>query len=318
MALPRFDVLLPETLQSACALLDEYSEEGVAIMAGGTDLLVDIRRPIIPAHLPRCHGCDQKTGKPIAILEKTPKYIISIARVPELKGISEVGKDRISIGSLTTITEICESSIIRKYLTALAEGGDNLGSPLVRNRGTIGGNICNARPAADALVPSIALNGELELVSAKNIRQIPIEDFIIGPGKTTINKGEILTKIFFTVKQENTGSSTIKLANRKALEISVVNVASLLTLDQKNEKIKDVKIVMGAVGPTPLIARKSADYLVGKKPSEANFMKAGEIAAGECKPITDHRGSALYRMEMVRVLVRKTLTNSLNYILRNN
>jgi len=306
MSLPRVEVFQPQTVEEAFATMGKYPAEDTAILAGGTDILVNIKRPIIPAHLPRCSGCSPRTGKPIAAVENPPKYLIALSRIDGLKGIWEEEGGSIFIGSMTTITEICKSKLIRNELTALADGGDNLGSPLVRNRGTIGGNICNARPAADLLVPAYALKGELELVSAAGKRIIAVEDFVKAPGKTTIGIGEILQGIRFKSIGKKGGSSAVKLANRKALEISLVNAASVIVLNDDG-KISEVRIAMGAVGPTPIIAQKAMEYLVGKKPVKAEFVKAGQIAAAECRPITDHRGTAIYRVEMVKVLVRRTL-----------
>jgi carbon-monoxide dehydrogenase medium subunit len=116
-----------------------------------------------------------------------------------------------------------------------------------------------------------------------------------------------LSRIIFPQSAVNTSSSALKLANRKALEIAVVNTASMLSLDAKKRKIQSAHIALGAVGPAPILALKAADYLIGKEPSESNFLKAGEIATSECRPITDHRGSAIYRMEMVKLLVKRTL-----------
>jgi carbon-monoxide dehydrogenase medium subunit len=309
--LPRFDVLQPESVKEACELLDRYASEGVAVLAGGTDILVDIRRPIIPAHLPRCKGCNPKTGMPLKSQEKAPAYLVALSRIPGLSGITEEENGDIVIGPMTTITEICNSKLIRDKLTALAEGGDNLGSPLVRNRGTLGGNICNARPAADALLPSVALNAQCVLQSIQDTRKVPVEEFVVAPGETVLEKGEILTKIVFPSLPEHSGSSCIKLANRKALEIAVVNVASVVTLDDKG-KIVGARIALGSVAPTPVVAKKAGDYLKGKEQAAAVFDEAGKIAANECRPITDHRGSAIYRVDMAHVLVSKILSRSVS------
>lgn len=299
----------PQTLDEACELLARHAPEGAAALAGGTDLLVDIRLPIIPQHLPRCQGCDPKTGLPQKALEKTPPCLIALSRIPELRGITMLPGGEIAIGAMTTITEVCESALVRQRLTALAEGGEHLGSPLVRNRGTLGGNICNARPAADGLIPALALAAKLELRSVRGARTVSIENFVTGPGKTVREADEILSRIVFPAYDGKTGSACIKLANRKALEIAVVNVATVLTLNSGG-KIAAARIAMGAVGPTPILAIKAGKFLRGKEPMRENFEKAGKIAAGECKPITDHRGSALYRVEMVPVLVRRTLSLS--------
>lgn len=303
---PLFDVLQPRSLDEACQLLKEHASQGVAVLAGGTDLLVDLRRPIIPEYLPRCKGCDPQTGLPRMALSNPPAYLIALSCISELKGITASKNGEIAIGAMTTIAEICRSLQIRKKLNALAEGGDHLGSPLVRNRGTLGGNICNARPAADALLPSLVLGCRLELRSSRGLRTVPIEEFVTGPGETVRKADEILAKVIYPAGNEKTGSSFIKLANRKALEIAVINVASLLTLDDKGN-IANARIALGAVASTPLLAGKAAEFLKGKKPTRENFSKAGQIAVGECRPISDHRGSAAYRLEMVPILVRRTL-----------
>ena len=217
--LPRFDVLQPGSIEEACELLDRYAPEGAAVLAGGTDILVDMRRPIIPAHLPRCKGCDPKTGMPFKSQEKAPAYLVALSRIPGLSGISEEENGDIVIGPMTTITEICLSKQIRDKLTALAEGGDHLGSPLVRNRGTLGGNICNARPAADALLPSVVLNAKCVIQSTRGTRTVALEEFVVAPGETVLKKGEILAKIVFPAVTERTGSSCIKLAFRQAAAI---------------------------------------------------------------------------------------------------
>jgi carbon-monoxide dehydrogenase medium subunit len=312
--LPRFDVLQPSTLGEACDLLLRFDSEGVAVLAGGTDLLVDIRVPIIPEHLPRCKGCDLETGKPQRAVENPPAYVIALSQIPELRGIEETPDGDIIVGAMTTIADLCKSTLIREKLRALAEGGDHLGSPLVRNRGTIGGNICNARPAADTLVPSYALNAELELVSSQGSRRVKVADFVIGPGRTDRRRGEILTKIIFAPPGPNSGSSFRKLANRKALEISVVNAASMVVLGDDGN-ITDARIALGAVAPTPILAKKAAQSLVGMKPSTDLFVQAGEIAASECHPISDHRGSKPYRVDMVKILVRRTLERAVPEIL---
>ena len=307
--LPQFDLLQPKTIAEACDLLARQAPKGAAILAGGTDILVYIRLPIIPQHLPRCKGCDPKTGLLLKLLDR-PSCLIALSRIPDLRKIEELPDGRISIGAMASITDLGYSPLLRSKLTALAEGADNLGSPLVRNRGTLGGNICNARPAADAFVPAVALGANLELMSARGTRQVPADEFATGPGKTVRQADEILTRIIFPAQSGKTGSACLKLANRKALEIGVVNVAAVLTLTDKGQ-IADVRIALGAVAPTPILAKKATDFLKGKKPTEDNFEKAGKISAGECKPITDHRGSALYRVEMVPILVNRALSQSL-------
>ena len=311
--LPKFEIFRPDTVEEACRLMSEYADKRIVIVAGGTDILVDIRRKIIPTHLPRCKGCATRIIEPV----EPPSFLVSLSKIEQLGQIMEYDSGDIHIGPLVTITELAESPLVREKLPALADGADNLGSPLVRNRGTIGGNVCNARPAADTLIPSSALNCELTLTSAKGERKVGINDFILGPGKTICQLDEILTDIKFPAFPQKSSSACIKVANRKSLEISVVNVASVLTLDDSGKMVYS-RISMGAVGPKPMLAVKTAEFLREKTPSEKIFTEAGNIASTECKPINDHRGGAEYRLEMVRVLVRRTLKKALDRILNFN
>jgi carbon-monoxide dehydrogenase medium subunit len=163
------------------------------------------------------------------------------------------------------------------------------------------------------VIPSYALGARLELVSPKGTRTVDIQDFITGPGKTICGKDEILTKVLFPGYADRSGSCCIKISNRNALEIAVVNVASVIALDEAG-KIADARISLGAVAPTPVLTPRTAEMLIGKKPETALFEKAAEIAASECKPISDHRGTKPYRVDMVKVLVRRTLQGTLENI----
>jgi len=333
MILPRFDVLVPNTVEEACAMLAEHADEGARILAGGTDILVDLRRPIIPQHVPRCDGCPtHPQGQVLTTIEcrpsdadplmdaggslraalkepchEAPAYLVSLHKLDKLKGIETSGNGRLKIGALTTITEIERHADIRKNWTALAEGADNLGSPLVRNRGTIGGNIANARPAADTAIPTIALGGKITLKSPSGERQVAAEEFATGPGQSVMEQDEILTRVSFPAPAPHSGSAYYKLANRKALEISMVGVAVWMALEKSGGPIKDVRVALGAVGPTPILAQSVRDVLIGNIPDDETIVKAARAAAGDARPIDDHRGSAWYRVQMVETLALRLL-----------
>jgi carbon-monoxide dehydrogenase medium subunit len=260
-------------------MLAKHADQGVRVLAGGTDLLVDLRRPIVPQHVPRCDGCatHQKGGilttvecvpfgqDPLmsgsgplrASLQDSdqvpPMFLVSLHKVKQLRGIESLANGGLRVGALTTITDIERSREVREGWTALAEGADNLGSPLVRNRGTIGGNIANARPAADMAIPTIALNGELTLQGPTGSRTVPAEDFATAPGASIMKGDEILTGIHFPPSRPHSGSAYYKLANRKALEISTVGVAVWLALEKSDGPVADVRVTLGAVGPTRLM-----------------------------------------------------------------
>jgi carbon-monoxide dehydrogenase medium subunit len=340
MLLPRFDVLVPETTEEACAMLADHADDGVRILAGGTDLLVDLRRPIIPHHVPRCDGCpthpkgqiattiecEPPESEPLmspdgsirAKLEDpksaAPAFLVSLHKIKRLKGIELLPDGGLRIGALTTISEIERSSEIRKGWTALTHGADNLGSPLVRNRGTLGGNIANARPAADTVIPTIALGGKLTLQSSSGTRTVEAKDFPRGPGLSILEPGEILTEIHFPEPSPHSGSAYYKLANRKALEISTVGVAVWLALEKPGGSVKDIRVALGAVGPTPILAESVGKVLISKVPNEDLIEQAAKAAAGDARPIDDHRGSAWYRVQMVEQLTLRLLKEVLKRI----
>lgn len=337
MRLPRFDVLVPNSIEEACEYLISHQKDGVKVLGGGTDLLVDLREQIIPQHVPRCDGCSSHPGGKVsstidcdfwssepqmssggtvrAFATKTnkpaPKFLVSLHKIKTLKGIEHLDDGRLQIGAFTTIREIERSQMVRDNWPALSHGADNLGSPLVRNRGTVGGNIVNARPAADTVIPIIALGGILTLHSASGTRTVPAVEFPTGPGASVIQPGEILTNVLLPTPLPHSGSAYYKLANRKALEISTVGVAVWLALEKKEGPIADVRITLGAVGPTPLPAASAQDYLKNKMPTDATLQKASQLAAADARPIDDHRGSASYRLEMVKILTERMLKTAI-------
>lgn len=343
MNLPRFDVLVPETVEEACAMLAEHAEEGVRVIAGGTDLLVDLRRPIIPQHVPRCDGCPtHPDGNVVTTIDcrpsgsdplmpaggslratladprqASPACLVSLHKLNKLKGIERSSNGGLRVGSLTTISEIERSGEIRSGWTALSEGADSLGSPLVRNRGTLGGNIVNARPAADTVIPTIALAGELRLKGANGERTVLAQDFPRGPGISVIGPDEILTEVIFPPELPHSASVYYKLANRKALEISTVGVAVWLVLEEPGGPVSDVRVTLGAVGPTPILAESVKKALTGKIPDEKRLAEAARLAAGDARPIDDHRGSAWYRVQMVEILTLRLLKVALDRVRGN-
>jgi carbon-monoxide dehydrogenase medium subunit len=244
--------------------------------------------------------------------QPSPQFLISLHKINKLKGINKLNGGDLNIGALTTITEIERSDVIRGDWTALAEGADSLGSPLVRNRGTLGGNIANARPAADTVIPTIALCGKLTLTGTSGTRTVHAEDFPKGPGITIIKQDEILTNVNYPAPLPYSGSAYYKLANRKALEISTVGVAVWVALEKSDGPVKDVRIALGAVGPTPILAESVKDILIGEIPSTKVIREAAKSAAGDAIPIDDHRGSAAYRLQSVEVLTERLLKIALN------
>lgn len=285
MILPKFEYFEPETIHEACSVIGDLKEKG-SLLAGGTDLIVNMKKKIVG-----------------------PGNLVSLGRIKELKEI-ETSNGVLRIGACVTADELMGSEVIGRSFSALWKGAANLGSPLIRNRATVGGNIISARPAADLLPAMIAYGGKVLLKKSAGERSLLLEDFITGPGQTVIETDEILTHIVIDIPPEGSGAGYAKLGVRKALEISLVNVAAYLELDSKDGSIRLARIVLGSVAPTPVRAPSAEKVLLGEKPSEELFEKTGEAASGDCSPIDDFRGSAEYRKDMVKVLTSRALNDA--------
>lgn len=282
MLMPKFDFHEPLTVNEACRTLSELGQ-GARPIAGGTDLIVNMKKRIV-----------------------SPEHLVSLSRVACLKEMYP-SNGTVVIGSCLTVAELAESEKIKKTFTALASGAASLGSPLIRNLATIGGNLVSSRPAADLPPSLIAYGARVVLKKALGERVVPLRDFFRGPGQTIMDAGEILTAIEVDLPPAFSGAGYIKLGVRKALEISLVNVAAFLSFDDLDGTITKARIVLGAVAPVPMRACSAEQMLLGAKPGDSLFAKAGEAAARDSRPIDDFRGSGEYRRAMVQVLTQRTL-----------
>jgi CO/xanthine dehydrogenase FAD-binding subunit len=288
MLLPKFEFHEPRSLDEACDIMAAH-KGSAKVLAGGTDLLVNMKKRIL-----------------------NPEHLVSLARIEELKQVTS-HKGTLRIGACQTVAELAEVSEIVTKISALSRGAKCLGSPLIRNLATIGGNIGSARPAADLLPPLMAYNAVVTLQSRNGERQMPLEEVITGPGMTAMKPDEIITRIDIPVGGPNTGAGYINIGIRKAQDCNLVNVASFLSL-AGDGTVASARIVMGCVGPTPLRAKTAETMLMGEKPGPELFKKAGDAAASDSRPILDFRGSAEYRHAMSGVLAMRTLTMALKEI----
>jgi len=274
------DYLAPETLSEALETLGQQAE-GVHIIAGGTDLVPRMRSRVV-----------------------APDLLVDL-RLLNLDGI-EMTADGIRIGASTTHTGILESDLLAEYCPAICEAAADIAGPPIRNRGTVGGNLVNASPAADLAPPLLVYDALVILEKTKSKREIPLVDFFSGPGQTVLAPGELLTEIQLPLTPTNTTSKFIKLGKRKAMAVAVVSVAARLTLDEAG-KISQARIALGSVAPTPIRARKAETALDGQSPGVELFTEAAQIAKTESSPISDIRASGDYRKKMVAVLTRRAL-----------
>lgn len=281
--LPRFDHLESKTVEEACSLLSKYKGKA-KVIAGGTDLLPAMRNR-----------------------EVTPAYIINVRSIPNLDYIHYTDAEGLKIGALVTLYDIESSPIIREKFAMVADAASKIGTPQVRNMGTIGGNLCNAAPSADTAPPLIGLEAKAKINGPNRERVIALEEFFIGPGENALQADEILTEIQIPNPPPHTRGVYLKLPARTMVDLAVVGVAVVVTLDDKERSIVDAKIVLGAVAPTPVRARQAEDIIKSKAISRELIEKAAEAAAGEAKPISDLRGSASYRKEMVNTLTKRAI-----------
>jgi len=280
------EYLSPASIQEALGILQSYQGQA-QIIAGGTDLIPELKKQT-----------------------RRVRCLVDISGVEELKKIGLDGDD-IKIGAGVTHTEIASSKLIIDKFPALAKAASEVGSPQIRNIGTIGGNICSARPAADTIGPLIGYGAEVKIASDQGENWLALEELFTGPGETILKPGEILTEILIKPPIPETHSSYTKFGPRKALAVAIVSVTSVITLDPGSGKCKEARIVLGAVAPTLIRCLESEEVLVNKKITEDLAAQAGSLAAQSCQPISDIRGSAEYRREMVKILVRRALEQTM-------
>lgn len=274
----------PRSLDQALECL--RADGGVTIVAGGTDVMPQ-----------------SQTGR----LRFKPT-LMNIQRVPELKGIARDG-DAIRIGALTTLTQLMNDALVRRHLPILVESGDHFASDQIRNAGTLGGNICNASPAGDTLVPLLALDAEVELATKPNgtitTRRMPIGEYCTGPGRTRRADSELLTGVRIPVPPAGHWARFFKFGTRPALDISAISIG--IAGLRSGGALTRVRVAFGAVAPTPVRSPRAEAALEGRRLDAATIAAAAAAARDEIKPIDDVRASAWYRRELVHNMTRRML-----------
>ena len=275
----------PTTLQEASRLLKDKGSGG-RFLAGGTDLL-------------------------IAIKEKglIPKYVVDLKKVPGLSGIRENADGSITIGALTTMREIETDSLLNRKYPFLCQSAAEVGSIQIRNRATVGGNMANATPSADVAPSLIALNATAKIVDVGGERIVALEEFFRGPGQTLMNPHEILTEIIIPKTSQQLVGEYIKFSPRDMMDLAYVGVAVAYNI-AADKRCIGVRIVLGAVAPTPIRARNAEALLEGHLLTQELAAKVGAVAAQESKPISDVRSSADYRRAMVGAMTKRALLNA--------
>jgi len=273
----------PLQLEDAVRIL---ADGNVTILCGGTDLALQT-----------------ETGR-----RQYARTLMNIRRIEGLSGTGVVD-GRVRIGALTTVTGIMKDDLIRELAPVLAETADCFASDQIRNAASIGGNICNASPAGDMIIPLLVLDAEIELACWKDgavaTRLVPLDGFFTGPGKTVKQDNELLTAVLFNKPDDNFVACFKKSGPRPALEIAAVSLA--VGGELKDNRLRNVRVAMGAVGPAPLRARRLEAYLEGKPLNADNIKMAAETAADDARPIDDIRASIWYRNHLIRIYTEELL-----------
>ncbi len=281
--------LAPTRLEQALAALAERAGGGGAtVLAGGTDLMPQLRAGRVPA----------------------ARTLLNIRRVPGLDGVAVEGA-ALRIGALTTIATLLTHPLVREQAPLLAQAADHFASDQIRNAATLGGNICNASPAGDMLPPLLALDAEVELASLTPeggvaTRSLPLDGFFAGPGRTRRGAHELLTAVRIALPSGTKRVRFFKAGTRPALDIATIAIAFAASVDAAG-RLHDVRLALGAVAPTPMRARRTEALLEGRVLDAALAVQAAACAADEATPIDDVRATAWYRKELVNNMTRRVL-----------
>jgi carbon-monoxide dehydrogenase medium subunit len=276
------EYLAPRSLNQALDILDRHGEQA-SVLAGGTDLIVQMKQGMVH-----------------------PACIVDVKKIPELNVLDWKPEDGLHIGAAVPIRRLLALPVVWEKYNILAQACSGIGSMQLRNRATIGGNICNAASAP----PLLCLRAKAVMFSSKGVRGIPLEDFFLAPGETARINRELLVEIVIPTPESLSSGCYLKHGTREKMDIAVAGVASFLSLSAQDRKLKAVRIALGAVAPRPMRAPQTEAILTKNLLNRQNIEAAAEQAANEAEPISDLRGSAEYRREIVKVLTRRTLNKA--------
>lgn len=267
-------------------LLEGLREDGSAILAGGTDLLVKMRSGLV-----------------------SPKLLLDISDLESLQGVS-ADDGVLEIGAAAREEDLIASQMLGDRLPLLQRALRSLGSVQIRNRGTLGGNLVNASPAADTAIPLLLYDAAVVLQSLARERVLPVEEFLLGPGKTALEPGEFVRALRIPLPDRPFATFFHKVGKRQALTIAIASVGALLDVD--GGTVREIRLAAGSVAPVPMRLRRAEEFLRSIELTEAAIDEAKRIAADSVSPIDDIRASAEYRRAVVGDLVARALRSCLS------
>ena len=275
-----FDYAAPATLDEALRLYANHPQ--ARLLCGGTDLLVQMR-----------------AGR------KQTDLVIDVKKVPELNALEYDAANGLRLGASVACHRIYGSDVVRKNVPSLAETASIIGGTQIQGRASIGGNLCNAAPSADAVPLLIALGARCRIASAQGTREMPVEEFCVAPGKNALAAGELLVSLQIPAAAAHSGAHYLRFIPRNEMDIAVVGAGVQVVLSNGN--FQSARIALASVAPTPVFAKAAGDSLAGKPVNAASIAAAAELAKDAASPITDMRGTAEYRRHLCAVLTRRAL-----------
>ena len=282
-----FEFVSPSSIDEAVKTLASNGDN-VRILAGGTDMLVQMR-----------------AGR------RTAPLVVDIKGIPELNAVSYDASKCLTLGAAVPCYKIYQDKTLAEAYPGLMDSASLIGGIQIQGRASIGGNICNAAPSGDAIPAVIALGGVCNVAGPNGNREILVEDFCTAPGQNALQNGELLVSISIPAPQANSGASYLRFIPRNEMDIAVAGVGSSVVLDSSGQNFVSARISLASVAPTPVFAKEAGDSLAGKAVSEESIQQASELAQAAAKPISDMRGTIRQRTHLIGVLTRRTLNNAI-------
>ncbi|MEO2016884.1 MAG: xanthine dehydrogenase family protein subunit M [Fuerstiella sp.] len=281
-----FEYAAPTQLDEAIKQLAEAGE-GARVLAGGTDIIVQLREGLRSAEL-----------------------VVDVKKIPELTHMDFSAEQGLHLGASVPCWRIYNDPEIASAYPALADAVRIIGGWQIQSRASVGGNLCNSSPAADAIPPLIALSAMAHIAGPTGRRVVPVPEFCTAPGRNILQQGELLVALTLPPQGPRCGSAYQRFIPRNEMDIAVAGAASWVQLDDSGKRIKQARIALAAVAPTPMFAAEASGWLTGQTTSEEVFAEAGELARRIASPIDDMRGTAEYRTHLVGVLTKRTLATA--------
>ena len=254
------------------------------ILAGGTDLIVALRERRLETEL-----------------------VIDIKGIPEVSELSFDPAEGLRIGASVPCHRIYGDSTVAAKYPGIVDAANLIGGIQIQGRASLGGNVCNASPAADSIPALIVHSAICDIALPQTRRRIPVEDFCTAPGRTVLERGEFLASLHLPPPSPGFGAAYLRFIPRNEMDIAVVGVGASVQLDESRQRIVSARIALGAVAPTPLLVPAAGDALVGEKAGDAGYARAAQLAQAAARPISDMRGTAEHRRHLVGVLTRRAL-----------